>query len=98
MREPLLPASRVLLLRELLRALWAAGQLQERLAYLGFLRSDLVTGKFTDSTTEAIRAYQEARGLRIIGVANRETQQLLEKEYNEAYQSDPDIWSVVDED
>ena len=73
-------------------------QLQERLAYLGFLRSDLVTGKFTDSTTEAIRAYQEARGLRIIGVANRETQQLLEKEYNEAYQSDPDIWSVVDED
>ena len=73
-------------------------QLQERLAYLGFLRSDLVTGKFTDSTTEAIRAYQEARGLRIIGVANRETQQLLEKEYNEAYLSDPDIWSVVDED
>ena len=73
-------------------------QLQERLAYLGFLRSDLVTGKFTDSTTEAIRAYQEARGLRIIGVANRETQQLLEKEYNEAYQNDPDIWSVVDED
>ena len=73
-------------------------QLQERLAYLGFLRSDLVTSKFTDSTTEAIRAYQEARGLRIIGVANRETQQLLEKEYNEAYQNDPDIWSVVDED
>ena len=57
-----------------------------------------MTGKFTDSTTEAIRAYQEARGLRIIGVANRETQQLLEKEYNEAYQNDPDIWSVVDED
>ena len=73
-------------------------QLQERLSYLGFLRADLVTGKFTDSTTEAIRAYQEARGLRIVGVANRETQQLLEKEYNQAYQNDPDIWSVVDEE
>ena len=73
-------------------------QLQEKLAYLGFLRTDRVTGRFTDSTTEAVRAYQEARGLRIIGVANRETQQLLEEEYNRTYQNDPNIWSVVDDE
>ena len=73
-------------------------QLQARLAYLGFLRSDLVTGRFTDSTTEALRAYQEARGLRVIGVANRETQQLLEEEFNRTYQNDPNTWSVVDDD
>ena len=72
--------------------------LQERLAYLGFLREDLVTGRFTDSTAEAVRAYQEARGIRVNGIANRETQQTLEEEYTRLYTSDPGIWSVVDED
>lgn len=72
--------------------------LQEKLAYLGFLDPSLVTGRFGDSTTEAVLAYQSARGLRVIGIANMETQQCLGEEYTRVYTKDPAIWSVVDDD
>ena len=72
--------------------------LQEKLAYLGFLDPALVTGHFGDSTTEAVRTYQTARSLRANGIANMETQQLLEKEFSRLYHSDPEIWSVVDDE
>lgn len=72
--------------------------LQEKLAYLGFLDPSLVTGRFGDSTVEAVRAYQEKNGLRANGIANMSTQLLLNKEYTRQYTSDPGIWSVVDDD
>ena len=72
--------------------------LQEKLAYLGFLDSSLVTGHFGDGTAEAVRAYQAARGLQASGIANMKTQQILESEYIVCYERDPDIWSVVDDD
>lgn len=72
--------------------------LQEKLAYLGFLDSSLVTGRFGDTTAEAVRAYQTAHSLTASGIANRQTQQLLEAEYTDRYTSDPEIWSVVDDD
>ena len=72
--------------------------LQERLSYLGYLDPSLVTGRFGDSTAEAVRAFQADRGLAAGGIANMKTQQLLEKEYLSRYEKDPDIWSVVDED
>ncbi len=72
--------------------------LQERLSYLGYLDPSLVTGRFGDSTAEAVRAFQADHGLAAGGIANMKTQQLLEKEYLSRYEKDPDIWSVVDED
>ena len=73
-------------------------QLQEKLAYLGFLDPFLVTGRFGDATTEAVRSYQAARGLRENGIANMQTQKVLDAEYTRLYENDPDIWSVVDDD
>ena len=72
-------------------------QLQEKLAYLGFLDSTHVTGRFGDATTEAVRAYQEARGLRVNGIANMETQLLLDPEYTQKYENDGSVWTVVDD-
>ena len=72
--------------------------LQEKLAYLGYLDSSLVTGRFGDSTAEAVRAYQADHGLTASGIANMKTQLLLEAEYTSRYENDPEIWSVVDED
>lgn len=73
-------------------------QLQEKLAYLGFLDSAHVTGRFGDATTEAVRAYQEARGLRVNGIANMETQLLLDPEYTQKYENDGSVWTVVDDE
>ena len=72
--------------------------LQERLAYLGFLDAALVTGRFGDATLEAVKAYQTARSLRVNGIANMDTQILLEEEYKKQYENDPGIWSVVEDD
>lgn len=71
--------------------------LQEKLSYLGFLDASCITGHFGDLTAEAVRAYQSERNLRVNGIAGMETQQLLEKEYTLRYESDPDIWSVVED-
>ena len=72
--------------------------LQEKLAYLGFLRPDLVSGSFGDSTAEAVRLFQEAAGLRINGIANNETQLLLDRVYMERWTKDPEVWKVTDDD
>ena len=73
-------------------------QLQEKLAYLGWLDPSLVTGRFGDSTAEAVRNYQAAHGLRENSVAGLETQRILEEEYTLRYTSDPGIWTVTDDD
>ena len=72
--------------------------LQERLSYLGFLDASFVTGRFGDGTLEAVKAYQAARSLRVNGIANMDTQILLEAEYKKKYENDPGIWSVVEDD
>ena len=73
-------------------------RLQEKLAYLGFMDPALATGHFGDGTVEAVRAYQRSRGIRETGVADMNTQLKLDEEYTRQYESDPDIWSVVDDD
>ncbi len=73
-------------------------QLQEKLAYLGFLDTALVSGHFGNATVDAVRAYQESRGLPVNGIANMNTQLLLDSEFTRLYENDPEIWSVVDED
>lgn len=73
-------------------------QLQEKLAYLGYLDPENVTGRFGDGTHEAVRAYQSDHDLRANGVATMETQLLLGAEYTAKYESDPAVWTVVDDD
>ena len=73
-------------------------QLQEKLAYLGYLDPALVSGRFGDATAEAVKAYQTARGLRANGIANMKTQLLLGPEYESRFTSDPEIWTVTDDD
>jgi peptidoglycan hydrolase-like protein with peptidoglycan-binding domain len=73
-------------------------QLQEKLAYLGFLDPALVTGRYGEGTVEAVRNYQTYAGLRQNGIANIDTQLKLDSEYTARYQSDPGIWTVTDED
>lgn len=73
-------------------------QLQEKLAYLGFLDPALVTGRFGENTAEAVRAFQAFAGLRQNGVADIATQLCLNSEYTGRYRSDPAIWTVTDED
>ena len=73
-------------------------QLQEKLAYLGWLDPSLVTGRFGDGTSEAVRNYQSAHGLRENSIANLETQLLLDEEYTVRYTNDPEIWTVTEDD
>ena len=73
-------------------------QLQEKLSYLRFFDSKLISGHYGDATTEAVRAYQTARGLRANGIATMNTQLTLDEEYNRLYGSDPEIWTVQDDD
>jgi len=73
-------------------------QLQEKLAYLGFLDPSLVSGRYGDSTVEAVRDFQTYADLRQNGIANIITQLKLNEEYIVRYQNDPAIWTVIDED
>ena len=73
-------------------------QLQEKLSYLGFLDPALVSGRYGEGTVEAVRDYQTYAGLKQNGIANRDTQLILDSEYTARYQSDPEIWTVIDED
>lgn len=72
--------------------------LQERLSYLGYLNPENITGRFGDSTSEGLRTWQADHGLAANGIANMKTQQFLEAEYIARYETDPGIWSVVDDD
>lgn len=72
--------------------------LQERLSYLGYLKSENITGRFGDSTAEGLRSWQADHGLTANGIANMKTQTLLEAEYTARYENDPNVWSVVDDE
>jgi len=73
-------------------------QLQEKLAYLGYLDPARADGVFGDATAGAVSAFRESHGLAPSPVADREMQLLLDPEYEQKYSSDPDLWTVTDED
>ena len=73
-------------------------ELQEKLVYLGLLTPDNITGHFGVNTQTAITDFQTAHGLKVLGIANIETQALLNRLYEEKRYRDADAWSVAEED
>ena len=73
-------------------------ELQEKLVYLGLLTPDNITGHFGVDTQAAITDFQTAHGLKVLGIANIETQTLLNRLYEEKRYRDADAWSVAEED
>ncbi len=73
-------------------------ELQEKLVYLGLLTPDNITGHFGVNTQTAITDFQTAHGLKVLGIANIETQTLLNRLYEEKRYRDADAWSVAEED
>ena len=73
-------------------------ELQEKLVYLGLLTPDNITGHFGVNTQTAITDFQTAHGLKVLGIANIETQTLLNRLYDEKRYRDADAWSVAEED
>ena len=72
--------------------------LQEKLIYLGYLPEGSADGHYGASTQDAINRYQAANGLKVLGIANIDTQTLLNRQYDEKKYADPDAWTVTEED
>ncbi len=72
-------------------------QLQQKLAYLGYLDPANVTGGFGQSTARAVHQFQADHGLKTNGIANQSTQLLLDKEVERKQAQDPELWTVVDD-
>ena len=72
--------------------------LQEKLVYLGWLSADNITGHFGVNTQDAITRFQTENGLKVLGIANLETQKKLNQLYEEKRYRDADAWIVVEED
>jgi len=73
-------------------------ELQEKLVYLGWLDASNVTGQYRTNTQDAITRFQTAYGLKVLGIANIETQTLINRLYEEKRYADPDAWTVMEED
>ncbi len=73
-------------------------QLQQSLVFLGFLEEKYITGDFGNATSAAVRAFQDAHGLKGNAVANQAMQLLLQKEVDRKIDADPNTWIAVDED
>ena len=69
-------------------------ELQQKLIYLGLLPEGSDSGYYGDLTTEAIRQYQIANGLKESGIANISTQALINAAYDQKRYQDPDQWKL----
>lgn len=73
-------------------------ELQEKLVYLGWLTEESITGHYGANTQDAITRFQTANGLKVLGIANIETQKLINRQCEEKRYLDADAWTVVAED
>lgn len=73
-------------------------ELQQKLVYLGYLAEDSITGHYGTNTQEAISRFQTANGLKVLGIANIETQRQLNQLCEEKRFLDADAWQVAVED
>lgn len=75
-------------------------ELQEKLAYLGLLEEEHVSGTFGTATVESIRKFQQDpdNHLKVSGIANISTQQRINELFEEKKDLDPNTWQVIDSD
>ncbi len=73
-------------------------ELQQKLIYLGLMPEGSADGHYGAATQNAILAYQHRNGLTEWGIANIETQRLLNAEYEAKRLNDANAWAVIDED
>lgn len=73
-------------------------QLQEKLVYLGLMPEGSADGVYGEATANAITAYQQSHGLKVLGIANIETQTALNRDYQQKADNDPDMWAVIDDE
>lgn len=73
-------------------------ELQEKLIYLGWLPEGSADGHYGATTQDAITRFQTAHNLKVLGIANIETQTRINQLYEEKRYKDPNVWSVVEED
>jgi len=73
-------------------------ELQEKLIYLGWLPEGSADGHYGATTQDAITRFQTAHHLKVLGIANIETQTRINQLYEEKRYKDPSAWSVVEED
>lgn len=73
-------------------------QLQEKLVYLGLMPEGSADGVYGAATTNAITAFQQANGLKTLGIANIETQKALNKAYQAKVDTDPSMWTIIDDE
>ncbi|MBE5797281.1 MAG: CHAP domain-containing protein [Clostridiales bacterium] len=73
-------------------------QLQEKLVYLGLMPQGSADGVFGAATAEAISAFQRSHDLRVLGIANIETQSALDRDYQAKADTDPDMWTIIEDE
>ena len=73
-------------------------ELQEKLIYLGYMIDGSADGHYGAATQNAINQFQTVNGLKVLGIANIDTQTIINRQVEEKKFADPDAWSVVEED
>lgn len=73
-------------------------ELQQKMASLGLIHPNDVDGTYGQNTADTVRAYQRAHGLSETGVADRVTQQTMERELEKKEYNAPTTFVVVDDD
>ena len=73
-------------------------ELQEKLIYLGYMANGSADGHYGAATQNAINQFQTVNGLKVLGIANIDTQTIINRQVEEKKFADPDAWSVVEED
>ncbi|MDO4483403.1 MAG: peptidoglycan-binding protein [Clostridia bacterium] len=72
-------------------------QFQNKLIYIGAYDGK-ANGVYGSSTVAAVKTFQQKHGLKVNGIANIATQQLVDTLYNDLIDRDPAYWTVVDEE
>ncbi len=73
-------------------------QLQEKLSYLGYLELQYLNSTFGKATADAVKAFQTNHGIRPSGIANIQTQLLMDQEVELKRDNDPETWLVIDDE
>ena len=73
-------------------------ELQRMLCEIGLLNEIHATGTYGTHTAEAVRAFQQANGIELTGVAGHETQLALQSYVQQYRMEHPEYWEVIDDD